>query len=202
MDNLPTLDALIAYLKRLPSVGQKSAERMAYALLNFDEQVLNDFASILKTIKTKINPCPICGLYTEDDKCSICSDQSRSSNTLIVISYPKDFYSFSAIDDYNGRFHVLGGVISATNNITPGMLNIESLISRIAKENVKEIIIATNPTLEGETTALYLAKRLSSNKVNVTRIAYGVPLGGQIDYIDSLTLFKALENRRKINNEE
>lgn len=202
MEKLPTLELLIDYLKRLPSVGQKSAERMAYALLSMDEDVLGGFSKVLVEVKKKVHQCPICGLYTEKETCGICADKDRNSDTVIVISYPKDVYSFSALDEFSGRFHVLNGVISATNNITPDQLNIDSLFSRIEKENIKELILATNPTLEGETTALYLAKRLEKYNVKVTRIAYGLPLGAQIDYIDSLTLYKALENRRSIKRED
>lgn len=198
MEKLVSLERLIDYLKRLPSVGTKSAERMAYAILNMDEEVLAGFAASLLETKKNVHPCPICGLYTESEHCSICKDKERNSDTVIVIASPKDIQGFDKIDDFKGRYHVLGGLLSATSNVNPEDLKIAELIARIDKEAIKEVIIATNPTIEGEITALYLAKQLANKQVKVSRIAYGLPMGGQVDYIDSLTLFKALENRREI----
>jgi len=198
MEKLKTLELLIDYLKRLPSVGTKSAERMAYAILNMDLDIVEGFADALVKTKTSVHSCPTCGLYTEQDLCTICKDKNRSSETVIVVSNPKDISGFERIDDFRGRYHVLGGLLSATSNVNPEDLKINELIKRIQSENIKEIIIATNPTIEGEITALYLARQLGDQAVKVSRIAYGLPMGGQVDYIDSLTLFKALENRREI----
>jgi len=198
MEKLKTLELLIDYLKRLPSVGTKSAERMAYAILNMDLDIVEGFADALVKTKASVHSCPTCGLYTEQDLCSICKDENRNSETVIVVSNPKDISGFERIDDFNGRYHVLGGLLSATSNVNPEDLKINELIKRIHTENIKEIIIATNPTIEGEITALYLARQLGEQAVKVSRIAYGLPMGGQVDYIDSLTLFKALENRREI----
>lgn len=198
MEKLKTLELLIDYLKRLPSVGTKSAERMAYAILNMDLDIVEGFADALVKTKASVHSCPTCGLYTEQDLCSICKDENRSSETVIVVSNPKDISGFERIDDFNGRYHVLGGLLSATSNVNPEDLKINELIKRIHTENIKEIIIATNPTIEGEITALYLARQLGDQTIKVSRIAYGLPMGGQVDYIDSLTLFKALENRREI----
>ena len=198
MEKLTSLDLLIDYLKRLPSVGTKSAERMAYAILNMDRDIVEGFAASLIEVKDKVHSCPTCGLYTEHERCDICRDNERSSDTIIVVSSPKDIFGFERIDDFKGRYHVLGGLLSATSQVNPEDLKINELIARVESENIKEIIIATNPTIEGEITALYLARQLAGLAVKVSRIAYGLPMGGQVDYIDSLTLFKALENRREI----
>jgi recombination protein RecR len=198
MEKLKSLELLVDYLKRLPSVGTKSAERMAYAILNMDEEIVEGFAKALVDTKAKVHACPVCGLFTENDICDVCTDPERNSETLIVVSSAKDIQGFDKIDDFKGRYHVLGGLLSATSNVNPEDLRIQELITRIQKEEIKEIIIATNPTIEGEITALYLAKQLQNQPVKVSRIAYGLPMGGQVDYIDSLTLYKALENRREI----
>ncbi len=198
MEKLSSLELLVDYLKRLPSVGTKSAERMAYAILSMHPDVVEGFAASLLEVKKKVHTCPTCGLYTEGERCQMCSDPSRDSSTVIVVASPKDTAGFDKIDDFNGRYHVLGGLLSATSNIDPDDLTINQLITRIHEEHIQEIVIATNPTIEGEITALYLAKQLGDQPVKVSRIAYGLPMGGQVDYIDSLTLFKALENRREI----
>lgn len=198
MEKLKSLELLVDYLKRLPSVGTKSAERMAYAILNMDEEIVEGFAKALVDTKAKVHACPVCGLFTENDICDVCTDPERNSETLIVVSSAKDIQGFDKIDDFKGRYHVLGGLLSATSNVNPEDLRIQELITRIQKEEIKEIIIATNPTIEREITALYLAKQLQNQPVKVSRIAYGLPMGGQVDYIDSLTLYKALENRREI----
>ena len=198
MDNLPSLSALIEHLKRLPSVGQKSAERMAQALLTFDEETLSDFGDSIKTLKEHIHLCPKCGLYTEDEQCTYCADTTRNSKTLIVVSYPKDIQGFAKLDDFTGRFHILWGVLSPAQNKGTDTLNIEKLEKRINEESVEEIILATNPTVEGELTALFISKKLEHLQIKITRLAYGLPMGGQVDYADALTLFKALEGRKDL----
>jgi len=198
MKELKALNNLIDSFSRLPSVGRKSAERMAYSVLNMEEDTINEFASNLKNVKSKIHQCPVCGIYTEDKECEICSDKDRDITTMIVVSYPKDIYRFEDLKTYNGVYHVLNGVISAIKGVGVDDLNIDSLLKRIKENKVKEIILATDPTIEGETTALYIAKLLEKSEVKVTRLAYGLPMGGHIDYADSLTISKALEGRKKI----
>lgn len=198
MQKLKALDRLIEAFTRLPSVGKKSAERMAYAILNMDEDVINEFSEALKDIKLKVHQCPICGLYTEEDQCEVCKDNSRDHHTIIVLSYPKDVYNFEKLESYKGVYHVLNGTISAIKGKGVEDLNIDSLLKRIDKEDIKEVILATDPTMDGETTALYIAKLLEGRNVNVTRLAYGLPMGGHLDYADSLTISKALEGRKKI----
>jgi len=197
MKDLDSINRLIDSFSRLPSVGRKSAERMSYAILNMDKENVKEFSDALISIKEKVHQCPICGLYTEEDKCEICKDNTRDKSTIIVLAYPKDVYLFEKLHSYNGVYHVLNGQLSAIKGINIDDLNVDNLLNRIKVDNVKEVIIATDPTIEGETTALYLAKLLE-NKVTVTRLAYGLPMGGQIDYVDSLTISKALEGRKKI----
>lgn len=198
MKDLKSINNLIDAFARLPGVGHKSAEKMAYSVLDMDTETVNIFCDALKDVKQKIHHCPICGTFTEDDVCEICSDSSRDKSKIVVVSYPKDVNAFEKLGTYKGQYHVLGGVLSAVNGVGVEDLNIESLIKRIKEDNVQEIIIATNPTTEGETTALYLAKILEVLNINISRLAYGLPMGGHLEYADSLTLSKALEGRKKI----
>lgn len=199
MENLKSLERLIDSLNKLPSIGRKTAERMAYAMLDMDDADLLEFSDAVKAIKKAIHKCPICGNLTEDEICSICNDQDRDKETIIVVASPKDIMAFEKSNCYKGLYHVLGGTISLSKGIGVEDLNIDELLKRVETNGIKEVIIATNPTVEGETTALYLAKLLEDYKnVNVTRIAYGLPMGGNLDYTDSLTINRALEGRRKI----
>ena len=196
MEQLKSLERLIESFNKLPSVGKKSAERMAYSMLDMSEEDIKEFSLAINNIKEKIHTCPVCGCLTEKEKCDICSDHTRDKSTILVVSYPKDIMVFEKAERYCGVYHVLGGVISMTKGISADDLKIQQLLERAEDINVKEIIIATSPTIEGETTALYLAKLLESNShVKVTRIAYGLPMGANLDYADSLTLSKALEGR-------
>ena len=185
-------------LVKLPSVGRRSAERMAYALLSMDEEDLIEFSDALKNLKQSIHVCPICGFLTEGENCEICDDPERDQSVLMVVSYPKDVIAFENAESYRGQYHVLNGVISLNKGGTIEDLNINSLTERIEKNNFKEVIIATNPTIEGETTALYISKLIGDKVPTVTRLAYGLQMGGNLDYTDSLTLSKAVEGRRKL----
>ena len=198
MKDLKSVQKLTDSFARLPGVGHKSAEKMAYAVLEMEEENVFDFADALKEVKTHVHRCPKCGNYTEDDICDICSDEARDKTKIVVVSFPRDIASFEKLKSYDGLYHVLGGVLSAVNGVGINDLNIESLFRRIKEDSVKEIILATNPTTEGETTALYLAKLLEKEDVNVSRLAYGLPMGGYLEYADPLTLAKALEGRKKI----
>lgn len=198
MAELKSLVRLQESLSKLPSVGKKSAERMAFAMLEMDDDDLLEFSEAIRDLKNKIHHCPICGNITEDEICDICNDDTRDQTTLMVVSSPKDVISFEAAEEYRGKYHVLGGTISLSKGKGVEDLNIPSLLKRVDNENIKEIIIATNPTVDGETTALYLAKLLQPKDVNVTRLAYGLPMGGNLEYADALTLAKAIEGRRKI----
>ena len=198
MKTLKSLERLQESLAKLPSVGKRSAERMAFAMLEMDDEDLNEFADAIKELKNKIHFCKICGNITEDDICEVCNDTERDRSLLMVVSTPKDVIAFENTDGYKGLYHVLGGTISLSKGKGIEDLNIDSLLSRVDEGEIKEIIIATNPTVDGETTALYLAKLLQDKPVSVTRLAYGLPMGGHLDYADALTLEKAIEGRRKI----
>ena len=198
MSDLKALVRLQESLAKLPSVGKKSAERMAYAMLEMDDEDLKEFSDAIRELKEKIHYCPVCGNITEDEQCEICQDENRDRSTLMVVSSPKDVMAFENAEGYHGLYHVLGGTISLSKGKGIEDLNIPSLLERVDSGEIKEIIIATNPTVDGETTALYLAKLLENKNVNVTRLAYGLPMGGNLDYADALTLAKAIEGRRKI----
>lgn len=198
MKELKSITKLIESFSRLPGVGHRSAEKMAYSVLEMLDEDVEMFSDALRELKQNVHRCPICGTYTEDDVCEICADDNRDKTKIIVVSYPKDVYSFEKLGVYDGRYHVLGGVLSAVNGVGINDLNIEGLEKRIKEDGVQEIIIATNPTTEGETTALFLAKILEKQNVSVTRLAYGLPMGAHLEYADSLTLSKALEGRKKI----
>ena len=198
MKDLKSLERLEESFNKLPSIGKRSAERLAYSILDMSNDDVDEFCNALKGVKNKIHICPICGAYTEDELCDICADSSRDKSVLLVVSYPKDVISFEAMNTYRGLYHVLGGIISVQNGKSIDELNISGLIERVKDGEVKEIIIATNPTIEGETTAIYLSKVLKDYVPNITRLAYGLQMGGTLDYTDSLTLAKAIEGRRKI----
>lgn len=192
------IDRLINSLSKLPGVGKKSAERMAYALLEKDKEELYDFASSLEEVADTIKKCKICGNYTLDDVCPICLDENRDETTLMVVSYFKDVLAFEANNSFNGKYHILEGAISTSKGISIDDLNVLPLYERLESGKIKEVILAMNPNLDGETTALYLAKKLEKYDITITRLAYGLSIGSALDYTDSLTLSKALEGRRKV----
>lgn len=198
MKELPSFQALVDSFSKLPGIGKKSAERMAYSVLEMKREDALAFAEAITATKSKIHKCPRCGLYAENELCEVCSDPNRSHKTCIVVSYPKDALAFERLNDFHGIYHVLGGVIAPSKGLGPEDLDIDHLLSRIQEEGILEIIIATNPTIEGETTALFLARYLEKTGVKVTRLAYGLPMGASLDYADSLTLSKALEGRKKL----
>ena len=198
MEKLKSLEVLQEQLSKLPGVGKKSAERMAYSLLDFSQEDLNDIAEAIRSLKENIHFCPICGMISDIDGCYICDDSTRDQSILMVVSYPKDVISLEKSGSYNGLYHVLNGELNLSKGINVESLNIESLFSRLEKGQIKEVILATNPTLDGETTSMYLAKLLNQYDISVTRLAYGLQMGGNLDYVDPLTLAKALEGRRKV----
>lgn len=202
MNQLPSLEKLIEAFRKLPSIGRKSAERMAYAVLRMDEEGVANFVEALIAVKENVRACSRCGLYSESGLCHVCSSTQRDHSLLVIISSPLDYQSFEKVDSFNGVYHVLGGSISASSGISINDLNIDSLFPRIEKEGVKEIIIATNPTIEGETTALYLARLLEQYPVKVTRLAYGLPMGGHLGYADALTLEKSLQGRTTLKEDD
>lgn len=197
-----SLKDLIDCLKKLPSIGEKSAERMAFSVMNMDVDQVELFAQSMLNVKTNIKRCKVCNNLTETDLCDICSDSSRNGDVLCVVDSPKNVILFEKIGSYLGRYHVLDGLISPLDGITPNDINIKTLIDRVKDENIKEIIVAVKPSIEGETTALYISKVFENSPVLVSKIAHGVPLGTDMEYIDSLTLEMALEDRKKISEEK
>lgn len=188
---------LIDSLKNLPGIGEKSAERMAFAILNFDKDKLDSFITSLGEIKN-IKRCPICNNITDMDKCYICSDATRDSETIFVVEKPKDIVLFEKMGNYKGMYHVLDGLISPLEGINPEDINIESLINRVKNNKIKEVIIVLKPSIEGETTMQYIKKVLDKYDVRVSKIPIGIPMGTDIEYIDSMTLEMAFEDRKDI----
>ena len=198
MEKLKALERLEESLAKLPGVGKKSAERMAYSMLNFSDEDLLEISESIKDLKANIRFCKICGMIAEEDECEICKDKDRDESVIMVVSYPKDVIAIEKSGTFNGKYHILNGEISLSKGINIDSLNIPSLYERLSPNKVKEIILATNPTIDGETTALYLAKSLEKYNVSVTRLAYGLQMGGNLEYVDPLTLSKALEGRHKL----
>ncbi len=198
MEKLKSLENLIEKLYMLPGIGKKSAERMAYSLLDFSDEDLKEIAEAISSLKEHIHFCPTCGMITDIDGCYICDDKDRDESTIMVVSYPKDVMSIEKSESYKGQYHVLNGELSLAKGMNVDELNIESLLSRLDNGNFAEVILATNPTVDGETTSMYLAKLLEKYNIKVTRLAYGLQIGGNLDYVDPLTLSKALEGRHKI----
>ena len=191
-----SLNRLIEGFSRFPGIGKKSAQRMAFYLLNSDRDLAILLAKSILDIKDQIHECPICFNISETTQCSICSDVKRDDSMLCVVEDATDVLVFEKTSEYNGRYHVLGGVLSPLDGIGPDDLHVNPLLERL--DAVKEIIIATNPSAEGETTALYLAKILKSHGVQVTRLAKGIPVGGDLEYADEATIVSALEGRTKL----
>jgi recombination protein RecR len=189
---------LINSLKSLPGIGMKSAERMAYQILDMDQEFVSTFATALVRAKSDIHSCKICGLMSDKDTCQICESKTRDESVVCVVSSSKDVFAIEKSEGYNGLYHVLNGVISAVNGKGVEELNIDSLIKRVSEGKIKEVILATNPNVEGEVTALYLSEILKDKGVSLTRLAYGLPVGAHLDYTDEVTLTKALQGRRKL----
>ena len=190
-------EALIESFRKLPGVGAKTAERYAFHVIEWDEETLDQVIESLTNIKDGLRKCAICGNLSEQEECEICKDHERDHSIICVVQSAKDVIAMEKTKEYQGVYHVLNGVISTSKGILPEDININGLLERI-NEDTKEIIIATNPTVEGETTALYLSKLLEKYNVVVTRIAHGLPMGGHLDYADELTLIKAIEGRKKM----
>lgn len=194
-----TIINLISCFKKFPGIGEKTAERMALSCLKLDEDTIKLFITSLENSKTKIRKCETCGNLSEDKECDICKNKDRDHSVLCVVEESKNIVLFEKIGTFNGRYHVLGGLISPLDGINPEDINISSLIKRIEEEQIKEIILAVKPTVEGETTALYIRKLLEGKDIVISKIAHGIPMGADIDYIDPLTLEIALSERSQIS---
>lgn len=194
-----SLEKLINYYKKLPGIGEKNAERLALATLNFKEEDIKNFSQALIDTQ-KIKKCSICGHLTENDVCNICSNESRNKNQICVIEDYKSVFSFEKVGNYKGVYHVLNGLISPSDNIGPDNINLASLVKRVDELENPELILALKSTVEGETTTLYIKKIFEKKNVTISRLSYGIPMGAEIDYLDIITLDKALEDRKKISD--
>ena len=192
---IASIEKLVTQLSRLPGVGRKTAQRYAYHLLSVPEEQALELANAITDARTLVHPCPICGTFTDLEQCEICSDPKRTDAVICVVSDPKDVMAMEKTREFSGRYHVLNGSLSPMNGVGPGDLRINELMERV-NEGVKEVILATNPDVEGEATASYIARLLKAKGVTATRIAHGVPIGGNLEYTDEVTLAKALEGRR------
>lgn len=198
MDFYPVaIEKLIEEFAKLPSVGQKTAQRLTLHILNLPEDEVREFASALVKARGTIKYCKVCGNFTDSDPCSICSNPNRDQNTICVVEQPKDIMTLEKVKEFNGVYHVLHGNLSPMQGRGPQDIRIRELVARM-RENIDEVIVATNPNIEGEATAMYIARVIKPLEVKVTRIASGLPVGGEMEYADEVTLSKALEGRKEI----
>lgn len=192
------LEILINELSKLPGVGEKSAQRLAFHILDKDEKQVEALADAMLNAKRQLRHCSICGNLTDSDPCKICSDPGRRKDLICVVETPRDLMAMERIRDYNGTYHVLHGVISPMEGIGPEDINLKSLIRRLQANDCEEVIIATNPTIQGEATAMYISKLLKPAGIKVSRIAHGVPVGSDLEFADEVTLLKSFEGRREL----
>ncbi len=193
-----SLDELIRLLKKLPGMGDKSATRLAYHLIKTDNSYNEKLGEAIVSIQNKIHPCPVCGCYTEGDSCSFCDSDKTDRTLLCIVEDPQDVVTLSSIGVYNGLYHVLGGAINPIEGIGPGSLRFRELLERVKNGSFKEIIIATNPTEEGDTTALYIRNILAPFDLTFSRLASGIPIGGDLGYVDKTTLTRSMRGRIKL----
>ena len=195
----PALETLVEQFARLPGIGRKSAQRLAFHVLNLSEEEAHAFANAIMGAKRSVTCCPVCQNLTEGDgPCAICSSFKRDKGVICVVADPKDVIAFERSGEYNGVYHVLHGVLSPMSHVGPDDLKVSELVSRVAQGGVEEVIMATNPDTEGETTAMYLSRLLQPFGVKVTRLAYGIPVGSHLEYADEATLMRALEGRQRM----
>lgn len=194
-----SFDNLVESFKLLPGIGDKSAERFVFSINEIEKDDIEKFAKNLIEFKNKMNYCKICGHLSDNEVCNICKDSSRDKTTICVVEDAKSVFTFEKAGNYKGLYHVLGGLISPIENINPEDINIASLLKNRLTNDIKEIIIAINPSIEGETTSLYLQKLLEKKNIKVSRLSYGIPMGSDIEYLDPLMIIKALEDRKYIS---
>ena len=197
-DHIETLMRLAEQFGKLQGVGKKSAMRMAFSLIELDEESAQEFANTIIEAKQKIHECAICGNLTDKDICSVCDDDTRDKGIICVVEDVRSVMSVEKVREFKGVYHVLGGVISPINGMTPDKIRLAELISRVGNDDVREVIVATNPTPDGEVTAMYISKYLKPLGVKVTRLAYGIPVGSDLEYADEVTLGRALEGRQDV----
>ena len=197
MNQIDSMERLINEFSKLPSVGKKTAQRYAYHLLTMSESDVKDFADAMITAKQSVHYCKVCANFTDKEVCEICA-RVKKEPIICVVKEPKDVSALEKVREFNGTYHVLHGVISPLDGIGPDQLRIKELMARLSDENIKEIIMATNPTVEGEATASYLSRMIQPLGIKVTRLAYGIPVGADLEYADDFTLARALEGRNEI----
>ena len=191
-----SLEELILYFKKLPGVGEKSAERLALSVVNFDKEDIEGFSKSMINVTKKLQKCSICGSLSDNDICDICANKHRNKEVICVVEDYKSVFMFEKIGKFEGLYHVLDGLISPIDGINPDDINISSLIERCKKDEKLEVIIALKPTIEGEATTMYITKMLKNHDIKVSRLSYGIPMGAEIDYLDALTLERALSDRQ------
>lgn len=197
-NNIPALDRLVDEFRKMPSIGSKSAERLAFYVLGLDEKEVEGLTQAISDAHDKIQQCSICKNLTEDEVCPICKNDKREHGTICVVEDPRDVIAIERTHEYRGLYHVLHGVISPINGVGPDDLTIKELLSRLNDNTVNEVIMATNPTVEGEATAMYVSRLLKPLGVKVSRLAYGIPVGADLEYADEVTLSRALEGRTQL----
>ncbi len=193
------LENLIEYFKKLPGIGEKTAERLAISILDLSEEDTNEFANLIIQAKKDLHPCQICGNLTTDSNCRICDDNYRNQNIICIVEDYKSVFAFEKMGKYQGVYHILNGLISPINGISPNDINLSTLLNRVNNNPQVELIIALKPTIEGETTTSYIKKILESKKIKISRLSYGLPVGTELDYLDSLTLERAFEDRKELS---
>ena len=198
MDYIAPLQNLIDSFRRLPGIGGKTAVRLAFSVLSMSDETASEFAQSIISAKKDIHECKKCGNISLDELCPICQNPERDNGIICVVEDSKAILSFERIREYKGSYHVLGGALSPINGIGPEQLRIRELLNRVNEEDIREVVVATNPSVEGEATAMYIAKLLSPFDIKVSRLAYGVPVGADLEYADEVTLNRALEGRRII----
>lgn len=196
--NAAPLQKLIEQFERLPGIGSKTAQRLAYYVLNMPREQAADFARAITDAHEKIRRCEVCCNFSDQEKCPVCRNETRDKSTVCVVETPRDAVAIEGTREYKGVYHVLHGVISPLNGVGPDQLTIKELLARLGNGEVKEVIMATNPTVEGEATAMYLSRLLKPLGIRTTRLAYGIPVGGDLEYADDVTLARALEGRSEL----
>ncbi len=196
--DVAALEKLIEQFQKIPSIGRKTAQRMAFHVLDLSDDAAKEFADAIIDAHTKIHRCALCHNLTENELCPICESHNRDHSLICVVEEPRDVLAMERMREYGGVYHVLHGVISPMNGIGPEQLTIKSLVERVAKGDVTEVIMATNPTIEGDTTAMYISKLIKPFGAKVTRLAYGIPVGADIEYADDVTLMRALSGRSEL----
>ncbi len=198
MAGVEAIEKLSLQLSRLPGIGRKTAQRLAFHIVGLPEDEVRELAVSVYNAKKLVHFCPVCGNFTDKELCGVCADSDRRRDTVCVVRDARDVNALERVRDYNGLYHVLGGVISPMDGVGPDDIRIRELLSRLAEGEIKEVVLATNPDVEGEATAAYIARLIKPMGIKVTRIAHGVPVGGELEYTDEVTLMRAFQGRREL----